>query len=96
VRGTLGILLAMGGIAVALWGPGSGPAIGMAVFLVVLGVTVVAVANAEWFLRRTTRAADYQGQCPVGQSCHACGSFNYKPRRACRSCGSPVNQTEAS
>lgn len=72
------------------------PRIGMAAFLGMFGITLILMANAEWFLRKTTRPEDYQGTCPVGQSCTACGAFNYKPRKTCRSCSSPVNASEAS
>ncbi len=74
----------------------SPPQIGMAVFLGMLGITLILAANAEWFLRKTTRPEDYEGSCPVGESCRACGAFNYKPRRACRSCQGPVNQKQGS
>ncbi len=72
-----------------------GPRIGITAFLAVLALTVLTVGNVEWYLRRTTKPADYQGTCPVGESCEDCGAFNYKPRQICRSCKAPVNQIVA-
>lgn len=83
------ILLGTGTLAP---GAGNGPRIGMTVFLATLGLTILTVGNVEWFLRRTAKPGDYQGTCPVGQSCPACGAFNYKPKRDCRSCQGPVNR----
>lgn len=83
------VLLGTGTVAS---GAAQGPRVGMTVMLAVLGVTVFAVGNVEWFLRRTARPGDYRSTCPVGQSCPACGAFNYKPRPDCRSCGGPVNR----
>lgn len=86
------VLAALIGTGVLLGGAAPGPRIGVTTFLAVAGLTILAVGNAEWFLRKTTRPEDYQGTCPVGESCDACGAFNYKPRRDCRSCGGPVNR----
>lgn len=90
-------VLLLAGLALLLrWLPGThgmatGPRIGMGILFVTLSVVVFAIANVETFLRKTTRPADYEGGCPVGESCADCGSFNMKPRQACRSCGGPVN-----
>jgi len=87
-----GALFATAGAVVAGgWMPGSsswatGPRIGIATLLIVLGLTVVGFAAAPWVLRKTTRPADYQGGCPVGATC-ACGHFNFKPRKSCKQCG---------
>lgn len=86
------VLLGTGTVAP---GAATGPRVGVTAFLAVLGLTVFAVGNVEWFLRRTARPGDYAGTCPVGQSCPACGAFNYKPRRDCRGCGGPVNEADA-
>jgi hypothetical protein len=82
-----------GGILVAGgWLPGSGdwstgPRIGVATLLTVLGATVLGLGLVPIVLRRTTRPADYKGGCPVGATC-PCGHFNFKPRTTCRQCGS--------
>lgn len=75
---------------------GSAPRIGMAVMSGMFGITLILMANAAWFLRRTTNPEDYKGTCPVGESCKSCGAFNYKPRKTCRSCNGPVNASEDS
>ncbi|HEX2065523.1 MAG TPA: hypothetical protein VHI93_01800 [Candidatus Thermoplasmatota archaeon] len=84
------LCLAAGALLLAGRFPGAGaalgPRIGMGTFLLMLGALVLAVAAMPWVLRKTTRAEDYEGGCPVGTRC-ACGHFNLKPRRACRECG---------
>ncbi len=67
-----------------------GPRIGMGVALAVLGLTIFAIGNAAWFLRKTAKAGDYDASCPVGATC-ACGHFNFKPRRRCRQCGAATS-----
>ncbi len=81
----LGILVAIGNLP-GLGNWGSGPRIGAATALIVFGLTILLVANALWFLRRTTKPEDYRGGCPVGATC-GCGHFNFKPRRTCKQCG---------
>ncbi|MEA3202616.1 MAG: hypothetical protein QOI63_282 [Thermoplasmata archaeon] len=83
-----GALLLSGGFPGAA-GMDLGPRVGMGTFLLMLGLLVLAVAAAPWVLRKTTKAEDYAGGCPVGARC-ACGHFNLKPRRACRDCGAPT------
>ncbi len=95
-----GGLFTAAGVAVATsWLPGTagmglGPRLGATTLLITFGLTLIAMANASWFLRKTTRPEDYKGGCPVGESCAKCGSFNMKPRSVCRSCG--VNLADAS
>lgn len=69
-----------------------GPRIGMGVALAVLGLTILAIGNVGWFLRKTAKAGDYDGGCPVGATC-ACGHFNFKPRKRCRQCGAATLYT---
>ena len=87
-----GLLMLAGAIVIGLDAGGRPARIGMAAFLGMAGLTLILMANAEWFLRKTTRPEDYKGTCPVGESCPGCGAFNYKPRKACRSCAGPVNR----
>ncbi len=91
----LAVLSVLVGTGTIMPGAATGPRIGVTVFLAALGLTVLTVGNVEWYLRRTTKARDYQGTCPVGESCTGCGAFNYKPRQICRSCKAPVNQISA-
>ncbi len=97
----LGIAASVAGILLlGGWMPGSdgmalGPRIGVGAFLLMIGFLMLSIPFVQFFLRRTTKAEDYQGTCPVGESCPACGAFNYKPRPDCRSCGGPVNRAEA-
>lgn len=89
---TWGLAFLLAGIAVgAAWLPGLdswgfGPRIGAATLLVVFGLILAVGANVRSILRRTTRAEDYRGGCPVGATCK-CGHFNFKPRKTCRQCG---------
>ncbi len=91
-----GALFTVAGIGVAAaWLPGAtdlatGPRVGAATLFITFGVTLIAMANASWVLRMTTRPEDYRGGCPVGTSCVGCGAFNMKPRTTCRSCGADV------
>ncbi|HUR64256.1 MAG TPA: hypothetical protein VM241_07220 [Candidatus Thermoplasmatota archaeon] len=78
-----GALLLAGGPAA---GMAPGPRVGMGTFLLMLGLLLLAINAMPWVLRKTTKAEDYAGGCPVGARC-ACGHFNLKPRRACRACG---------
>ena len=60
------------------WLPGSdawalGPRVGMVAFLAMLALLLLGVPAVQWVLRRTTRAEDYAGGCPVGARC-ACGA----------------------
>jgi hypothetical protein len=79
-----GALLLAGGPGAAGMAPG--PRVGMGTFLLMLGLLLLAINAMPWVLRKTTKAEDYAGGCPVGARC-ACGHFNLKPRRACRECG---------
>ncbi|MGB0653666.1 MAG: hypothetical protein ACPGQL_10755 [Thermoplasmatota archaeon] len=85
----LGVLFATG-LVPAADGWGTGPRVGLSAGLIMLGLTLALAANAEWFLRKTTRPEDYKGTCPVGSSCGQCGAFNYKPRTTCRSCSADL------
>lgn len=88
-----GAIFTLGGVAIAAtWLPGTGgmslgPRVGAASLFITFGVTLIAMANASWVLRMTTRPEDYKGGCPVGAACSKCGAFNMKPRVSCRSCG---------
>jgi hypothetical protein len=87
-----------GAVVFAGWLPGSagwslGPRLGMATFLVVMGLVILAGSFAG-AIRRRTEAVDSKGGCPVGATC-ACGHFNFKPRRACRQCGAATLYTTA-
>lgn len=80
-----GLLVALGLVpGSASWA--AAPRAGIATVLLVLGGTLWAIALVPLFLRRTTKAADYKGGCPVGATC-ACGHFNFKPRATCKQCG---------
>lgn len=87
-----GLAFIVAGLAVAFgWLPGAsqwagGPRAGLATGFLMLGITVLLAGNAAWILRRTTKAEDYRGGCPVGATCK-CGHFNFKPRKVCRECG---------
>ena len=91
-----GFAFVAAGVVVAFgWLPGSagwstGPRAGLATGFLTLGVTMILAGNAAWFLRRTTKAEDYRGGCPVGATCQ-CGHFNFKPRKACRQCGAATS-----
>lgn len=91
-----GLLFLVLAVFLATTADGSAPRIGMAVMAGMFGLTLILMANAAWFLRRTTNPEDYKGTCPVGESCSGCGAFNYKPRKTCRSCGHTVNASEGS
>ena len=89
--------VAAGALVAGGWLPGSaawqmGPRIGVATFLAVTGLTVIAFALVPWVLRKTTKPADYEGGCPVGATC-GCGQFNFKPRKSCRQCGKATTFT---
>lgn len=93
---TGGVLL-VAGIAVAagaLPGAATGPRIGIAAALIMLGALVVGIPLTTWILRRTTRPEDYAGTCPVGRSC-TCGAFNMNPRTTCRACGAELGPLPA-
>lgn len=87
-----GLLFLLAGTVVAAGWVGrawsTGPRLGAASLLLVLGAVLVIGSNAAWILRRTQ--ADGPGGCPVGKSC-ACGHFNFKPRRTCRQCGAATD-----
>lgn len=67
-------------------GVAAGPRIGIATALITLGCLVIGVPLSVWILRKTTRPADYTGNCPVGRVCPACEAFNMNPRTVCRVC----------
>lgn len=73
-----------------------GPRIGIGAFLLMLALLVLGIPFVTWSIRTFTRPADYEGSCPVGESCSGCGAFNLKPRQECRSCGGAVNRPEPS
>jgi len=86
-----GLAFVAAGATVALGGiPGSqawatGPRIGVATLLIVLGLLSFGFALGPWIARRTARPEN-QGICPVGATCE-CGQFNFKPKRSCKACG---------
>jgi hypothetical protein len=69
----------------------TGPRIGIGMLMLTIGLLIVAIPTSKAILRKTTRPADYDGRCPVGEACPKCEAFNYKPRRQCRLCATPVN-----
>lgn len=82
----LGLVLALGRA------PGAdafatGPKVGIIMVSWTLAALLVGIPATQWFLRRTTRPGDYEGRCPVGESCPRCEAFNLKPRTRCRVCG---------
>lgn len=94
----LGILLSTAGLLLATgWMPGSagmalGPRIGVGLTLLTLGGLMLAIPWTRYWIQRRAVPEDYEGRCPVGESCPECGAFNMKPRQACRSCAGPVNE----
>ncbi len=93
----LGTLLFAGGLALAFgWTPGAngmatGPRIGVGLLLAMIGALMLSLRWVRWAIERRAVPDDYQGRCPVGESCSDCGAFNLKPRISCRSCGGSVN-----
>jgi hypothetical protein len=81
-----GVALAAGWVG-GRWSATARLGAGMA--LATLGFLLAAIPLSVWWLRRTTRASDYEGGCPVGANC-GCGHFNFRPRPACRQCGAPT------
>ncbi len=86
--------LAGGTVVAAGWLPGSsawatGPRVGIAMFLFLVGSLLLGIPGVQAVLHRTTRPEDYPGGCPVGATC-SCGHFNFKPRRRCAQCGEPT------
>jgi hypothetical protein len=98
-RRTLGWSLAFtaaGVVAAAGWFPGAdavatGPRVGLAVLLLMLGI-VLAIGSFAGALRMRSERHDLKGGCPVGAKC-ACGHFNFKPRVTCRQCGAATLYT---
>ncbi len=98
---TWGVALATAGIYLLAAGPGtpsmaSGPRIGLGMFLAMIGGLMLIIPVSRWFIFRRAVPADYEGRCPIGESCGDCGAFNYKPRQLCRSCSHPVNRPDLS
>lgn len=86
---TLGILFITG------WFPGSdsvadGPRIGLAVASWMFAGLVLGIPLTLWYVRKFTRPEDYDGNCPVGNVCTKCETFNFNPRTKCKDCGSPL------
>lgn len=89
-------LMLAGVLLLAAWMPGSqgmatGPRIGMGMLALTLGGLTIGIPAVNLLLRMRARPGDYEGRCPVGESCPGCGAFNLKPRQACRACGAGVN-----
>ncbi len=92
-----GLALAIGGVYMLASGPGTdgmvaGPRIGLGMFLGMIGGLMLIIPVSRWFIFRRAVPEDYEGRCPIGESCSGCGAFNYKPRAVCRACEAPVNQ----
>lgn len=98
----LGILLTAAGILlVGGWMPGTdgmalGPRIGVGLTLATMGGLMLAIPWTKYWIQRRAVPEDYEGRCPVGESCPQCGAFNMKPRTTCRSCSAAVNEARVS
>ncbi len=92
-----GTAFTIAGIYLLANGPGlegaaMGPRIGVGMFLAMIGGLMLVIPMSRWFIFRRAVPEDYEGRCPIGESCGACGAFNYKPRAVCRTCQGPVNR----
>ena len=87
------LLTGLGAFLLAGGAPGmaTGPRIGLGMLFLTIGGLVLVIPFSRWMVLRRAVPEDYEGRCPVGESCTACGAFNYRPRRVCRSCGGVVN-----
>jgi len=81
---TAGTLVALGSVpGSAAWQ--TGPRLGIAMVLILLGFFLLAGPWVTYAVRRAS-SKDTPGGCPVGATCE-CGHFNFKPRQHCRQCG---------
>lgn len=86
------LFLVAGVLLIGGWFPGAddagtGPRVGLGLFLSMLGALTIGIPVITWVIRKTTRPEDYEGTCPVGRVCPDCGAFTFYPRPDCKSCG---------